>query len=549
MAQVLELKDLTVSVAGSDKQVIRDISLSISAGEVHALIGESGSGKTTVALSALHHFRPGLRRGAGQISLSGVELTEQDGEVLREMRGNRICYVAQSAAAAFNPARRIDDQIAEIAREHEGLTTTDALNRSVDLFREMDLPDPESIGQRYPHEVSGGQLQRVMAAMAMVPNPDLIVFDEPTTALDVTTQVSVLMSFKKLIQSKGTAAIFVSHDLAVVAQIADSVTVLRDGEIVEQAHMSDLLANPQEHYSRKLLEAGLPDLAFHADRHGLADVAPILALKNITAGYGPLAGNGLLSHPVLQDIDMELPQGAVVGIIGESGSGKSTLAKVVSGLLPQANGQILLEGSPLPPRLETRSLDMVRDVQLVSQYADTALNPRHSIRRILERPVIRFTGDTRANVATRINEIMESVALPTHLLDRTPGELSGGQKQRVNLARALAADPKVLLCDEVTSALDAIVRDSIVDLILDLRDRFGLSIIFITHDISTVSRIADRLVVMKLGQIVEQGGCSDVLSNPREPYTQKLLNSVPRAEKGWLESAYRKMRDQNQLAS
>ena len=402
MAHVLELKDLTVSVAGSDKQVIRDISLSISAGEVHALIGESGSGKTTVALSALHHFRPGLRRGAGQISLSGVELTEQDGEVLREMRGNRICYVAQSAAAAFNPARRIDDQIAEIAREHEGLTTTDALNRSVDLFREMDLPDPETIGQRYPHEVSGGQLQRVMAAMAMVPNPDLIVFDEPTTALDVTTQVSVLMSFKKLIQSKGTAAIFVSHDLAVVAQIADSVTVLRDGEIVEQALMSDLLANPQEHYSRILLEAGLPDLAFHADRGGLADVAPILALKNITAGYGPLGGNGLPSHPVLQDIDMELPQGAVVGIIGESGSGKSTLAKVVSGLLPQANGQILLEGSPLPPRLETRSLDMVRDVQLVSQYADTALNPRHSIRRILERPVIRFTGDTRANVATRI---------------------------------------------------------------------------------------------------------------------------------------------------
>lgn len=549
MNTVFELENLSVEVRGRDQEVVSNISLEIEPGEVHALIGESGSGKTTIALSALHYFRAGLMRAEGQIRLGGEDLNTKSAEALRRLRGNRVSYVAQSAAAAFNPARRINDQIAEVAREHGGLSEADALARARTFFAEMDLPDPENIGHRYPHEVSGGQLQRVMAAMAMVPTPDLIVFDEPTTALDVTTQLSVLVAFKKLIRSHRTAAIFVSHDLAVVAQIADSVTVLQNGRMVEQQTMRGLLDEPREAYSKQLLKAGLPDLEVPDKAMDQAhEPAPVLSLEGVTAGYGAIGSDGLPAYPVLREITLHIPRGEVVGVIGESGSGKSTLAKVISGLLPQAVGNVSVEKKRLNASLTRRSLDSAREIQLVSQYADTALNPQHSIRKILQRPLIRFGLAQHGDIEDRLLEMMERVALSPDLLSRRPEALSGGQKQRVNLARALLAQPKVILCDEVTSALDAIVRDNIIGLVRDLRDQFGLSILFITHDISTVSKLADRVVVMHNGRLVEQGPCAHVLGSPQKPYTQKLLTSVPRAEAGWLEKAHAKIRAQNQKA-
>lgn len=547
MTAVFELKNLSVETTKDGIPIVQDISLSIKPGEVHALIGESGSGKTTIALAALHHYRPGLRQAGGQALFQGRDLGALSATELRKIRGNEICYVAQSAAAAFNPSLRIGRQVTETAREHDQMTGASARERAQLLYREMDLPEPDSIGTRFPHEVSGGQLQRLMAAMAMVSGPKLIVFDEPTTALDVTTQLSVLMSFKKLIKSQGAAAIYVSHDLAVVAQIADSVTVLRNGQIMEQAVMQTLLDAPQHPYSRDLLKAGLPQLS--AGAGDLPSAAkPVLSLRRVTAGYDGRKADGMPVTPILHDINLDLPEKTVLGVIGESGSGKSTLAKVVSGLLPQAQGEVTLDGKTLPPRLETRPLDLAREMQLIFQHADTALNPHQTIRQILERPVQRFFGLSKAERGARVAELMEDVSLPLDMLDRKPGALSGGQKQRINLARALAASPKVLLCDEVTSALDSVVRDSIIDLIRDLRDRKGLSILFITHDISTVSRLADHLVVMNQGRIVEQGPTSEILKNPAEGYTRLLLNSVPKAEQGWLDQAYAFAENQRQAA-
>lgn len=547
MTGVFELKNLRVEIIKDGIPIVQDISLSIQPGEVHALIGESGSGKTTIALAALHHYRPGLRHAGGQALFQGRDLGALSATELRKIRGNEICYVAQSAAAAFNPSLRIGRQVTETAREHDQMNSAAAYERAQLLYREMDLPEPDSIGTRFPHEVSGGQLQRLMAAMAMVSGPKLIVFDEPTTALDVTTQLSVLMSFKKLIKSQGAAAIYVSHDLAVVAQIADSVTVLRNGQIMEQAAMQTLLDAPQHPYSRDLLKAGLPQLS--AGAVDLSAVSkPVLSLRGVTAGYGGRKADGMPVTPILHDINLDLPEKTVLGIIGESGSGKSTLAKVVSGLLPQARGEVALDGKTLPPRLENRPLDLAREVQLIFQHADTALNPHQTIRQILERPVQRFFGLSKSERAERVVELMEDVSLPVDMLDRKPGALSGGQKQRINLARALAASPKVLLCDEVTSALDSVVRDSIIDLIRDLRDRKGLSILFITHDISTVSRLADHLVVMNQGRVVEQGPTSEILQNPAEAYTRLLLNSVPKAEQGWLDQAYAFAENQRQAA-
>ncbi|MBA3446171.1 MAG: ABC transporter ATP-binding protein [Pseudaminobacter sp.] len=541
MGAVLEVRDLKVRVQGSEGPpvpIVKGVSFEVGKGEVVALIGESGSGKTTIALAALAYCRPGLEFCGGQVLLHGRAILAMSPSEQRNLRGRNVAYLAQSAAATFNPAFPIGEQVTESAVLHGVLTRKQADAKAAELYRALDLPDPESVGRRYPHQVSGGQLQRLMAAMALCGKPDLLVLDEPTTALDVTTQIEVLIAFKKVIRDQGTAAIYVSHDIAVVAQIADRIVVLHDGEIKEQGPVDQIIGRPSHDYTRRLMSAVRPRPATGSGEAALepGEEIPALALTNISAGYGGTE-NGEPKIPVLRNIDLAVGRAKVVGVIGESGCGKSTLARVLGGLLPAASGDVMLEGNKLKPDLRQRSREELRKIQIVFQMADTALNPRQRISAILGRPLDFYHGMKGPRKRLRVAELLELVELPADFADRYPAELSGGQKQRINLARALAASPEVLLCDEVTSALDSIVAASIIELLKRLRKQTGTSFVFISHDLSTVASFADEIVVLYAGCIVERGPAPQVLSPPYHPYTRLLIASVPELRIGWLEKA------------
>jgi len=537
---VFEARDLRIHAVrddGTELPIVKGVDFKVRRGEVVALIGESGSGKTTISLSALGYCKPGLKFAGGEALLLGDDVTKRTTEELRPVRGEKVAYLAQSAAATFNPSILINEQVTEAPVLHGSKTSEEADAKALQLYHALELPDPETIGSRYPHQVSGGQLQRLMAAMALCGEPDLLVLDEPTTALDVTTQIEVLKAFKTVIKQEGAAAIYVTHDLAVVAQIADHIVVLYDGEIKEAGPTDTIINNPHHPYTKRLMaaikplpEAGQGDVT--SDEH-LRDV-PALEAKSITAGYGR-ASNGELKVKVLQDVNVSIERGKTVGIIGESGCGKSTLARVFAGLLPPVEGALSLDGNTLQPSLNERSREELQKVQFVYQMADTALNPRHKIKDILGRPVEFYNGLTGAARRDRVNNLLDMVELPHQFADRLPHELSGGQKQRVNLARALAADPEVVLCDEVTSALDTIVGANVIELLKSLRRDTGVSFVFISHDLSTVSSFADEIVVLYAGRVAEQGPTDKVLSPPYHPYTRLLISSVPETRIGWLE--------------
>lgn len=529
---ILDVERLVVAQNAGGAAVVNDISLHVAPGEVLALIGESGSGKTTLALSALGRIRPGLCVRHGAVRLLGADMLTTGQAQLRRRRGRQISYVAQSAAMSFNQRMRLDSQVTEPAKVHGAMPAMQAIRRAYDLYRQLGLPDSERIGQRFPHEVSGGQLQRFMIAMGLLLEPDLVVCDEPTSALDVTTQIEVLRALKTGIRENRTAALFVSHDLAVVSQVADRIAVLRHGQLVECASTAEILEAPQQDYTRQLIDAcrrwpiAPDDLPARRVRTGDA----MVRARNLNAGFGRIS-DGRPAIPLLRNISIDVARGQVLGIIGESGSGKSTLARVVAGLHPHAAGDLMAEGRPLAPRVEQRSRAELRSIQMVFQSADTALNSKHTVGRILGR-VLRFFDDETPG---RIGELLEMVNLPADYARRRSGQLSGGEKQRVNLARALAARPDVLICDEITSALDTVVAASIVRLIEDLRDRLNLAILFISHDMATVATLADEILVLKGGVIVEQGPAQDVLLDPQTPYTRLLLGSVPELRIGWLE--------------
>ncbi len=518
--------------------IVKDVSFAIAPGEVLALIGESGSGKTTIALAALGYSRPGCRIASGRIFLEETDVLSLDRESLRKLRGGRISYLAQSAAATFNPALTIGEQVTESAVLHGVMDQETADARAVDLYRRLDLPGADSLGRRYPHQVSGGQLQRLMAAMALCSGPDLMVLDEPTTALDVTTQIEVLGAFKEIIRDQGTAAIYVTHDLAVVAQIADRILVLRGGDILEVGDTGQILNNPAHQYTRKLMAAIRPPPSVTDDgaaaEKSEQQEPPVVQVKDLTAGYGRIR-NGKPAVTVLWDVDTEVRKRSVLGVIGESGCGKSTLARVVAGLLPAAKGGVWLDDHILPGRVADRSLEELRRVQIVFQMADVALNPRQRIGDILGRPLELYQGLKGAQRDKRVAELLAMVELPGSFWSRYPEELSGGQKQRVNLARALAANPDIILADEVTSALDTIVGAAVIELLKDLRERLGVSYMFISHDLSTVASFADRIMVLYAGRVVEDGSTGNILGLPSHPYTQLLLSSVPELRQGWLE--------------
>ncbi len=535
---VLKVEDLHIVVKGlngTEKLIVKGINFEVQPGQVVALIGESGSGKTSIALAALGYCRPGLEFAGGKIEFKGVDLISTSRLERRALRGHKIAYLAQSAAATFNPSIRIGDQVTESAVLHNVLSQKEADNKAVLLYHDLELPKAETIGQRYPHQVSGGQLQRLMAAMALCSGPELMLLDEPTTALDVTTQIEVLKSFKSLIREKGTSAIYVTHDLAVVAQIADHIIVLCDGEIMESGPTDQIIHHPAHAYTRKLMAAVNP-IPTDKREIKISDKQGRLTLEveALYAGYGQIQ-NGRPEIPVLQDITFSLPSGSTTAIIGESGCGKSTLGLSIAGILPRASGNVRLDGKNLPARLEVRSRENLKHIQFVFQMADTALNPRQRVSDIIGRPLRFYKKMNRIDVRNRVLEILEMVDLSPELVTRYPKELSGGQKQRVNLARALAADPEILICDEVTSALDTIVGANIISLLSRLRSKLGVSFIFISHDISTVATFANQIIVLYAGIIVEQGPADLVLSPPYHPYTKLLLASVPELRTDWLD--------------
>ncbi|SNT36516.1 ABC transporter ATP-binding protein [Tropicimonas sediminicola] len=523
---LLRIRDLRIEGSSEDQwtEIVRGVNLTLRKGEVLGLIGESGAGKSTIGLACMGFVRDGCRFSDGSIEFDGIDLRKASRAEARALRGKRIAYVAQSAAASFNPAHRLIDQYSEGPVFHGVMSRGEAESDAVELYRRMQLPNPNEIGFRYPHQVSGGQLQRAMTAMAMSCRPDLIIFDEPTTALDVTTQIEVLSAIRDIIRQFGTAAIYISHDLAVVAQMADRIKVLLRGEEVEEADTYAMLAQPREDYTKSLWA-----VRSHArpEQPPVTDGTPIVSVRNVTAGYGQTI--------ILQDVGFDIHPRRTVAVVGESGSGKSTAARVITGLLPPSDGEVFFDGGLLPPDYRKRSRDQLRQIQMIYQMADTALNPKLRIRDLIGRPAQMYLGLKGRALDDRVRALLSLIELePEEYLDRLPSELSGGQKQRIGIARALAAEPKFIICDEVTSALDQIVAEGILQLLERLQSEFDLGYMFITHDLSTVRAIADEVVVMKEGRVVEQGPKTEMFQPPHDPYTELLLSSVAEMDPDWL---------------
>ncbi len=511
--------------------LVHGVDLTLQRGRVLGLIGESGAGKSTIGLSAMSYGRGGVRLAGGTIHLSKREIRLADPRALRSLRGKEVTYVSQSAAASFNPAKRLMEQVIETSLSHGLCSKAEAEARAVTLFRKLGLPNPESFGQRYPHQVSGGQLQRAMTAMALCPRPDLVIFDEPTTALDVTTQIDVLAAIKEAIRDTHVAALYITHDLAVVAQVADDIMVLRQGRMVELGETGQIIHNPTQDYTKALVSVRSLE---HAEK---PPAPPVLAVQGVTARYRGT------NFDVLKNVTVDLPPGQTLAVVGESGSGKSTLARAITGLLPPTGGRITFAGRTLSNDLRGRTRDDLREIQMIYQMADTAMNPRQTVGTIIGRPLEFYFGLKGAERDARVQELLDQIEMGKGFAERYPAELSGGQKQRVCIARALAAKPKMIICDEVTSALDPLVADGILKLLLNLQAQEHVAYLFITHDLATVRAIADKIAVMFKGQVVRYGQKSDVLAPPFDDYTDLLLSSVPEMEVGWLEKviAHRKM--------
>jgi len=526
---LLEMTDVHIE-GYSDEQwheIIKGVDLKLHRGEVLGVIGESGAGKSTIGTAAMGFAKPGCRIHRGSIKFDGIELTTASEEEKRKLRGSRIAYVAQSAAASFNPAHRLIDQFSETVVEHGVGTREQAYADAKELYRKIRMPNPDDIGFRYPHQVSGGQLQRAMTAMALSCRPDLIIFDEPTTALDVTTQIEVLVTIRDIIEQFNTAAIYITHDLAVVAQMADHIKVLRYGDTVEDADTRTMLSSPQADYTKSLWAVRSFTKEVVAPP---PEKTPLIKVDNVTASYTRSL------NPVLFDVDFEIHRGHTTAVVGESGSGKSTTARVITGLLPPQKGAVYFDGEELPANYRKRSKDQLRQIQMIYQMADTAVNPRHKIRDIVGRPLSFYLDMQGAEKEKRLRDLMEMIEMdPDLYLDRLPSELSGGQKQRICIARALAADPVFIICDEVTSALDQLVAEGILRLLDRLQRELNLAYMFITHDLATVNAIADEVIVMLEGRVVEQGPKNDIFSPPHPEYTELLLSSVPEMDPDWMD--------------
>jgi peptide/nickel transport system ATP-binding protein len=524
---LLEFNNVTIKAGrgAAGFKIVDDVSFSLSRGEVLGLIGESGAGKSTLGLAALGYLRSGCRLAGGSVVLAGTDMFAVDQKSVRALRGNRIAYVAQSAAASFTPTSTLESQIIDVPVRRGTMSRQEAVSAMVTLFKTLQLPDPERFGKKYPHQASGGQLQRAMLAMAMIGKPDILVFDEPTTALDVSTQLGFLLSVRALIADHGIAGLYITHDLATIAQLADRVLVLRNGKTVETGDAAQVLFSPAAPYTRELVSAQTRSHeppSVPAGRPGT-----ILDVRGISASYDG-------TTPILNDVSMSLAAGQALAIVGESGSGKSTLARVIMGLLKPTGGEVVYQGNGLDT-YDRRSMDERKNVQLINQSPDWALNPRETVEKAIERPLQVFARLSGRAMSARVDELLSMVGLSPKLRARYPNQISGGEKQRVCIARALAAEPEILICDEVTSSLDTIVADGILMLLRDLKERLSTSLVVITHDFHVVSALADGVVVLRNGVVQETGPAADIMANPSSPYVRRLLAAVPEMRVDWLD--------------
>ncbi|GAA1225837.1 ABC transporter ATP-binding protein [Prauserella halophila] len=556
VTHTLLARELRVDTA-TGHPVLKGVSYEIAPGEVLALVGESGSGKTTAGLAALGHFRRGLIHTGGGVSVQSddgepVSVLEVGDRQRRSLRGSTVAYIPQDPAASLNPALRIGKQIGEVLETHGyGASAAERSTRIAEVLGEVGLPDDEAYRRRYPHELSGGQQQRVGIAMAFACRPNVVVLDEPTTGLDVTTQTLVLRTISALTTEHDTAALYITHDLAVVATIAHRVAVLRRGEVVECGSTEEVLRAPAHAYTRELVTAvphldgtGATDTsgsgrstpgsstpgatesgaagASAADMEvaGDAEHTPVLSVSGLSVAYG--------EHRVLRDVSLDVRAGECLMLLGESGSGKTTLSQCVAGLgLPHA-GTVSVSGTPLAASTQRRTAEQLRSVQYVFQSPYSSLNPRKTIAQSVELPLRTLTDLDAAARRERVTETLERVRLDPALAGRLPDELSGGQRQRAAIARGLVTTPDVLLCDEVTSALDVSVQATIVDLLCELRRELGMAMLFVTHNIALARHVADRIAVLRGGEVVESGTVGEVLDSPSHEYTRELLANTPR---------------------
>jgi peptide/nickel transport system ATP-binding protein len=588
-AAVVDVSELRVELTGSGVDVVDEITLQIYSGEVLGLVGESGSGKTTVGMALLGHVRRGGRVGGGAVAVDGQDLTTLGADELRHLRGGIVSYIPQDPGTSLNPALRIGTQLSEVLEAHASSWTEDQRRERVrEALDEVALPNDKTFLRRYPHQLSGGQQQRVAIAMAFANRPKVIVCDEPTTGLDVTTQARVLETVRDLCRSHQVAALYVTHDLAVVAELADRVAVMYAGRIVESGPREAIFSAPRHPYTRRLLRA-VPDIAgkrtvvgipgraalpgsrpegcFFHPRCPLADDQSRSAFPPVTElggghtvrcfhheeaarnpepeGAGQLGARSIGEELVLTVRDLDAHYGAshalfridldvhreeCLALVGESGSGKTTLARSVSGLHADYTGQVRLRDAPLPHAARQRSREARKEIQYIFQNPYASLNPRRTIGQTIGRQLQLFYPGARADTGRRVAECLERVALSSSAASRFPDQLSGGERQRVAIARALAAQPSVLICDEVTSALDVSVQAAIIELLGELRREMGLSLLFITHDLALIRTIADRVAVMNEGRIVEQGAVDDILTAPTADYTRQLLANTPSIE-------------------
>lgn len=513
---VLRVEGLTVIGRPSDVEIISGASVTVNRGEILGLVGESGSGKTTLGLALLHHLKRATEITDGRVRVGGRDLASLNERQVRELRGRAVAYIPQSPASALNPALRLGIQLAE-ALHDANATPKQVAERVSEVLREVALPDDPAFLRRYPHQLSGGQQQRVAIAMAFVGRPDLIVLDEPTTGLDVTTQAHVLETIRSMTREYGTAGVYISHDMAVVADLADDIAVMYRGELVEHGRADEVLSNPRHEYTRRLLMAvPLLRTSGHEDPPTQTD-EPLLRISGLSAGYG--------RAKVLEGIDLSVSAGECVALLGESGSGKTTLARSVVGLHHQFSGEMSFDGQSLTTSSYRRTDEQRRRIQYVFQNPYEALNPRKRVRDQILGPYRHLVGrpdDPDLVVA----EALERSALPASYGERFPEQLSGGERQRVCIARAVATQPDLLVCDEITSALDVSVQAEIVKLLRSLQDD-GMALLFVTHNIALVSNIADRVAILNAGVIVEYGPVGRVMSAPEHAYTRALIADTP----------------------
>jgi peptide/nickel transport system ATP-binding protein len=606
MTPIIQVEDLAIDykLSKSWLNALCGISLSIYPREIHGLVGESGSGKSTLALAMMRYLAPNARISSGRVLLDGDDLTTKTAAEMRNIWGRQISLVPQDSLASLNPSYTIGEQIAEVTRLHDGLSRSEAAARAVEMLRRVKIADPEIVAKRYPHQLSGGMQQRVTIAMALSTRPRLLILDEPTTSLDVTTEAVILDLFRELIRDNKAAALYVSHNLGVVAQLCERVSVMYGGEIMASGSVTDIYKRPLHPYTISLLaslprptegtetrlptiEGVAPSLAERpqgcvfaprcpaalplchetkpplevvegdrlikchrwreiadgslrldmATREAVIDLPPgegyVLEAKHLNKTFGEsgslarLMGRKNEGVRAVDDVSLRVRQRSTLGLVGESGSGKTTLARLIVGLNPADSGEMELLDIPLRPNVRDRSRETLRELQMVFQNPNDALNPYRTVGAALARTIQRLSTLTNEQIRARVYELLAAVRLTPEYADRYPAELSGGEKQRVAIARAFAANPALVVADEPTSALDVSVQAVILNLLKDLRATQGASYLFISHDLRAVSYLADWLVVMYLGEIVEEGAVDQVYNAPSHPYTEALLSAIP----------------------